>query len=251
MNPLSSPIPAPQGKPWGFWITAAFSCAILGAWTIAQVFVVAGFVVFAQVREPGLNVTDFLGSLERDGRLYSASIWFSSPVAAALTVLFSWLKREVPVREYLALRSFTAKAFLFWLAMNVVFLALSDGLTLLLDRPLVPPVMVDAYRSAGSLPLLVMALVIIAPAVEELFFRGFLFPGIAASRIGPMGAVVATSLLWAVVHFQYDFYGIGTIFFYGLLLGWVRWKTGSTLLCMLLHGINNMLATLEIEFFMV
>jgi len=39
---------------------------------------------------------------------------------------------------------------------------------------------------------------------EELFFRGFLFRGLSSSFMGPVGAVLVTSALWALIHTQYD-----------------------------------------------
>ena len=35
------------------------------------------------------------------------------------------------------------------------------------------------------------------------------------------------------------------VFVFGLLLGWMRWRSGSTLLTMLLHGLINLEATFE------
>ena len=45
-----------------------------------------------------------------------------------------------------------------------------------------PAVWAQTYASAGSLPLLLLALVVVAPIFEETLFRGFLFRGLAASR---------------------------------------------------------------------
>ena len=53
------------------------------------------------------------------------------------------------------------------------------------------------------------------------------------------------SALWAVIHTQYDWYGIFQIFLIGLLLGWVRWRSGSTLLTIVLHALINAWATLQ------
>jgi membrane protease YdiL (CAAX protease family) len=57
--------------------------------------------------------------------------------------------------------------------------------------------------------------------------------------------IVVTAMLWAVVHLQYDPYVIVQVFAYGLVLGWLRWVTGSTILTMLLHGLINFEAMLE------
>ena len=77
------------------------------------------------------------------------------------------------------------------------------------------------------------------PIGEEILFRGFLFRGWLQSPRDAWPVIVVTSLLWALIHVQYDWYVIGQIFAFGLLLGWMRWATGSTLLTILLHGLIN------------
>jgi uncharacterized protein len=54
-----------------------------------------------------------------------------------------------------------------------------------------------------------------------------------------------TASLWALVHVQYDLYVIAQVFAYGLVLGWFRWVTCSTILTMLLHGLINFGGVLE------
>jgi hypothetical protein len=51
--------------------------------------------------------------------------------------------------------------------------------------------------------------------------------------------------LWAALHVQYDWTGILQIFIIGLFLGWMRWRSGSTLLTLLLHALFNLEGTLE------
>ena len=58
-------------------------------------------------------------------------------------------------------------------------------------------------------------------------------------------AIVVISLLWAALHIQYDWTGILQIFVIGLFLGWMRWRSGSTLLTLLLHTLFNLEGTLE------
>ena len=50
---------------------------------------------------------------------------------------------------------------------------------------------------------------------------------------------------WAVIHIQYDWAGILQVFVIGLLLGWVRWRSNSTALPILLHVLFNAEATIE------
>jgi hypothetical protein len=105
--------------------------------------------------------------------------------------------------------------------------------------------MVDAYKTASSLPALLFAIVVVAPIFEEIFFRGFLFQGIRYSRLGPIGAIGVTSLLWAVIHLQYDIYGMATVFALGLLFGIARLRTDSIHLLMVMHSFVGLVAAME------
>jgi membrane protease YdiL (CAAX protease family) len=91
-----------------------------------------------------------------------------------------------------------------------------------------------------------VTIVIVVPVSEESLFRGFLFEGIRHSRVGAYGAVLLTAVLWSLIHIQYDWYGVATIFISGLLLGLVRLKTESVWATSCLHGLMNLIATLEV-----
>ena len=52
-----------------------------------------------------------------------------------------------------------------------------------------------------------------------------------------------TSALWALLHQQYNVLGILFIFVMGLIYGWLRQRSNSTLLPMVLHTVNNLWAT--------
>jgi uncharacterized protein len=117
---------------------------------------------------------------------------------------------------------------------------------LALGEPLVPPFMVDLYQSAVWLPLLYVAFVLMAPLFEELLFRGFLLPGLAASPLlGTAGAVAVSALLWALVHGQYGWIDKAVVLALGLVLGAARARTGSTLLSLGLHASINLAAVLQ------
>ena len=69
---------------------------------------------------------------------------------------------------------------------------------------------------------------------EEIALRGALQP-----RLG----ILATSLVFAVLHVQYSWFGVGIILVLGLLLGTVRKRT-STSVAMLVHGLYDIVAVL-------
>ena len=113
-------------------------------------------------------------------------------------------------------------------------------------EPIVPDFMIDTYQSATwGLPLLLFVLFVTAPLSEEFFFRGFMLEGLQRSRLGIIGAVIITAAVWAGIHLQYDLHGILMIFFLGLIFGYVRFKTRSLWLCVMLHSIMNLIATAE------
>jgi hypothetical protein len=90
--------------------------------------------------------------------------------------------------------------------------------------------------------------VIVAPLGEELIFRGFLYRGIAASRLGVAVAILLTSLLWASLHADRTWLGFASILFGGLVLGWLRWRTGSTVTTIAVHGVGNIIAAIPYVF---
>lgn len=88
-----------------------------------------------------------------------------------------------------------------------------------------------------------LAAVVIAPFCEEVFFRGFVFPGLCNEM--PVGwALVISSLLFAITHA--DLGSFAVLFVIGLGLAFLRWRTKSIWPGMLLHALNNAIAALVI-----
>jgi membrane protease YdiL (CAAX protease family) len=83
------------------------------------------------------------------------------------------------------------------------------------------------------------AICIGAPMSEELLFRGFLFSGLAKSRIGVLGAAVVTTVLWTSLHLGYTLFGLFEVLGIGFYLSWVLIRTGSLWVTMFCHGVYN------------
>jgi beta-phosphoglucomutase len=230
-----------KAGPWGFWPTLGLSAAVAVAYISAQSVVAMVWAAITAVRHHG----NLPKGWESTGFLLSIATCASAPVAIGFTWLFAWLRRTMPVAEYLGYAGFSLKAGAAWTVGMIGLVAVSDWLTLHLGRPLVPEFMQNAYRTAGFMPLLWMALIVAAPITEETLFRGFLFRGILHSRLGPPGAVFLSSMIWAGIHVQYDAYGIVTVFACGLVLGFARLQTGSVYLTIFLHFLMNLIATFE------
>jgi membrane protease YdiL (CAAX protease family) len=98
-------------------------------------------------------------------------------------------------------------------------------------------------------PQWLLALLVIgigAPLSEELLFRGFLFSALA-SRLGLGGAALATSLVWAAMHYGYTLIGLAEVFLVGLLFAWLLWRTGSLRVAIFCHALYNSLIVLVLR----
>jgi membrane protease YdiL (CAAX protease family) len=97
------------------------------------------------------------------------------------------------------------------------------------------------HRHAGVILLLTWIAVVAAPWMEELSMRGFLLSGLW-ERFGFWPAALATSLVWAGLH------GVSGVLIpftcEGLLLCWIRRRTGSVRTGIALHATQNVAASL-------
>jgi membrane protease YdiL (CAAX protease family) len=248
VDPFASPMPATTAtvppKPWGPWATLGWGLLAAVVVVGVQSVVAAVFIVIALLGNPQQDMAATSDSLQYNGLLLSLATLIGSPAGLMVCVLAIWIRRY-PILEYLGVQRCSRQDLALGLACMVLFIPASDGLTWLSGRPIVPEFMITAWHTAGFLPLLFLTVVVAAPVGEELFFRGFLFRGWAQSRLGAAGATVLTALLWAVIHVQYDWFFVTHIFVGGLMLGWLRHRSGSTLLPMLMHAVMNFVATLE------
>jgi len=238
-----------EAKPWGLWETLGFSAIILALFSALQILVATFFVSLAKAEHPELDLEVYAKSLSSNGFCIAIMVVVSGLICTALTLLFAKLRKNISVKNYIGFKEPLKREWVRWLLILAAFLFLSDGVSLLLHQPIVPPFMVDAYKTASSLPALLFAIVVVAPIFEEIFFRGFLFQGIRYSRLGPIGAIGITSLLWAAIHLQYGIYGITTVFALGILFGMARLKTGSIHLLMVMHSFVGLVATMETAFY--
>lgn len=180
----------------------------------------------------------FLGS--SDGTVVSVSIILSAAILALLIALLLALKKR-RIKDYLAIKPFDIKIAIAMIGILLLFMIASQALTYVLDKE--PLDFVDPlFSSVSSVWLLVIVMVVVAPIYEELVFRGLLWSAIAEQFESPRGLIIAsliTSFIFALIHLQYGVYEISTIVVLALIFCWARIKSGSLLLPMLLHIINN------------
>ncbi|NCU88337.1 MAG: CPBP family intramembrane metalloprotease [Proteobacteria bacterium] len=197
-----------------------------------------------QQNEVSLNSygTDILIYPIEDNVMYLLSV--------PLQVLFiSWLLRRKsidPVHS-LGLNFFDRKAFIYALILWILYFAFASlyGYVFEIEMPS------DFFEYSKAVPVWMISIVFIigAPIAEELLFRGYLYSQLKNTKLGISGAIFLTSLLWTALHAQYDIDILFSLFFLGLVLGYVRYKYNSVYLAIAIHAIHNIQATIYILFF--
>lgn len=89
-----------------------------------------------------------------------------------------------------------------------------------------------------------LAAVIVAPLVEEAFFRGFVLQT-SIQRLGTTYGSLFAAALFAIIHFQFS--NIIPLFILGLIINWIFLRDKSLWPAIFFHAFNNGLAlTLEV-----
>lgn len=218
---------------WGYWAT--FGWALLA-------FLLGQFIALAVLVWWRIGDVNAVLDVPFDGIAVALFILVANPITIAILALAVRLARASQV-EYLALLVPQTRDLWLGIIGLVVLIALSDAFLYFSGQSLVTPFQLQSYTTAaaeGWLAPFLIAAVIVAPASEEIIFRGFLFRGWVRSDWAAWPAIVVISVLWAALHVQYDWTGILQIFVIGLFLGWMRWRSGSLLLTMLLHALFNL-----------
>jgi hypothetical protein len=224
-------------KPWGIFATFAFGAVALIVGQLSGIVAVSEFYGFSLKQ---------IGTITRDGGGIILFICVSAPVQVALLVTAASYKGNSAT--YLGYKLPRRSEVLFGIGALVALIFVGDMISLLAGRNIVDPFQSDIYqaaRKANLFPLLLFEITVLIPISEESLFRGFLFRGWLQSPRAAWPVIVLTAGLFAVIHVQYDWFLIGQVFAFGILFGWMRWVTGSTLLTMLLHGLVNLEGMIE------
>ena len=86
----------------------------------------------------------------------------------------------------------------------------------------------------------ILSFCIFGPIAEEICFRGILLGGLLKMRCRPWIAILITALAFSLVH-GYSAKLVGTLLF-GIIVGWLYWRTGSIIPCLIIHIVNNSIA---------
>jgi membrane protease YdiL (CAAX protease family) len=104
------------------------------------------------------------------------------------------------------------------------------------------PAQAEDFAATALSGAAMASLLILAPVLEEIAFRGMALGHLIARGMPPGMALVLTSAAFAISHYQYTALGMAAIFLAGLLYGWLRVASGSVGVAILAHAASNGLA---------
>ncbi len=119
-----------------------------------------------------------------------------------------------------------------------VILAATAALSPFLDAGDEQGLVPDTWDGSRAAPFLANALVVVlvAPFVEELLFRG-LGMSLLTPFVGPLFAILLTGTAFGLAHGL--LLGLPVLTIFGITLAWLRSQTGSVYPGMVVHGIFN------------
>ncbi|MGY3073856.1 membrane protease YdiL (CAAX protease family) [Bradyrhizobium sp. LM6.10] len=242
LNPDHPPLTVTLATPrvWKFLGTALWGLLIFVAMFVGQI----GAIVLL-VAQRGLPMD--LASLQLVGREPQA-LALSVTMGLPATLAAVWLAiriKKAAFADYLALHWPSWKQLLFGAVGLVLIVVAWETMSRSLGREATPGFMTDLLKSGrdkGAAFFLLFAFSVAAPMSEEVLARGFLYRGWSASFLRVPGAIVLSSLVWTAVHLQYDMYFLAEVFSIGLWFGYMRYRSSSLWLTIVLHALNNLTA---------
>jgi membrane protease YdiL (CAAX protease family) len=238
---------SPPPRPLGFFglclslVALAVLCLLLSALGLAIGVAIAG---------PVLGWPQFIEALQRAlaasddalaTRLLMAVILiFYLSLVIAVFIAARW-RGKGQWRALTGWEKFTLSDRSIWIIMVLALIysaSASDLIGHFLSRPAEPlKIPADPYAAVALFVLAVM----LAPVTEELLFRGWIFTALRFNW-GFWPALLVTSMLFALAHYENTHLYALAVFPIGLALGAIRERAGSVKAAILFHGVNNLAA---------
>ncbi len=231
---------------WSPWATVGLGFLIFIGWVIFQFTPLIIIWVSRLHQDAGQGSMDQLKSLATNGHVLSICTIVGGLFGLSLVWIAIKLKKGANFSDYLSLKPISWKTALSVAGISIGCCTAGDFLIFATGKEIVPPIMKDYYVTCGNPAMLLIAIVLLGPIFEEVFFRGFLFEGLRHSRLGNVKAALITSIFWAHLHLQYDYFYIVLLIIFGSYVSYLRLKTGSLWTCIVFHIVMNGWSTIEL-----
>jgi len=236
-----------QTKHYRFWTSVLWMVFILGLFMLGQSvpIVVSMFNEGIPFTKEGLKI--FKELMGNDVRL----LFLSSLVGTAFLLPTIWFIitriENTTLKESLYLNRTSFLNYMIWLLVLVITFLAMGVLIQILGFSKTPDFMLNLqYPTLMHQILLLVTVVILAPLVEEVVFRGFLQKRFSGTFLGVYGAIFVTAFIWAMIHGQYESVYIFVIFLIGIIFGYARLITNSLYIPIMMHSLMNLWSTMAL-----
>jgi uncharacterized protein len=156
--------------------------------------------------------------------------------------LLSWNRHQLSLSQAISWNAPSARHAWYAIAGGLALALVSDVGDVVLS-PWIPKSLpiTEMFKDRPSALLLAGFGILIAPLVEEMFFRGFLYPALARLT-GALPSIVVTATLFTLLHgaqLSFSWAPLLLIFIVGITLTVVRARTHSVALCVIVHMTYN------------
>lgn len=208
-----------------------------GIAALAMAFV--GTVLFGGIT---LAVIAEAADLESDSKGFNLALTLIQDVALVACALFLAAQVRKPTAEQFGLRPVRFLTGLKWAAIAfAIYFVVARIYIVFVDTDQTTLEDLGSGKSWAVTALIGVMVVALAPAVEEFFFRGFMFTAFR-TRMPFVWAALLNGVVFGVVHAGTGPSAIPPLIALGFAFCLVYERTGSIIPCICLHAFNNMLA---------
>jgi membrane protease YdiL (CAAX protease family) len=243
----SLPVPEPQEtqrEPWG--LSDVLLIAVVLVLTLL-VFTIVALVIAASRNVDGISLQQLSRPDSRAVNALGNDVRINLPAQAAAYLVTLWAMAAIARRRYgmafgraIAWQWPAAIWPRYVLAGALLWLAVI-ALSRILPTPTAPLPIEQAFQSTAAAYALAIFGVTLGPLMEELFFRGMLYPALAR-RLGIAASIVITALLFALLHASQlgnSWSPLLIIFVVGVVLTLIRARSGSVAAATIAHATYN------------
>lgn len=229
VDPMNDPrFEAPRAQRFPTW---GDMLAVIGIYLLATVATSIVVAIIAAVSGGAENLAERISS----GPMSVLSYALSMGLTIVGTLIYKKLRRGGGKAFRLSMRGFNPMLILWGFVLILITGIVIEPLLELFPESFLK--MVDQMGMHGGWSILM--LVILAPVMEEVLFRGILLESVR-SKYNSGRAIVVSALMFGVIHFIPQ--QVVNAFVIGLILGFIYVRTDSLWPVIIIHALNNAMA---------
>lgn len=179
------------------------------------------------------------------------TVLISSILCILIVLAVVKMKKGSNVLHYLNIVRPSIKQVLLWIGVAIAYIFALELLMTNIDTEAFETDFMANVVATGPVWLLIISVGILGPIWEEVFFRGFLFKPIEQSKLGGHAAVAITSVVFVLIHGQYNWAILVAMLPLALILGYARFYSKSLVVPVIIHILNNSASVILTHYGMV